>query len=64
MDSLAAENPNGLVYIFGGIAKLNSDWLHGEPIRSWLASRSGQSASLEWIRKEWMVGLVSYGGLF
>jgi hypothetical protein len=53
-----------LVYIYGGIAKLNSDWLHGEPIRSWLASRSGQSASLEWIRKEWMVGLVSYGGLF
>jgi vitamin K-dependent gamma-carboxylase len=27
----------GVVYFFGGVAKLNSDWLHGEPMRMWLA---------------------------
>ena len=25
---------------FGGIAKLNGDWLQGEPLRAWLASRT------------------------
>ena len=25
-----------LVYIFGGIAKLNYDWLHGHPVKEWL----------------------------
>src|SRR4030095_6617651 len=26
----------GIAYFFGGIAKLNSDWFHGEPMRTWL----------------------------
>lgn len=31
----------GLVYVFGGIAKLNSDWLlRAEPLSSWLARHS------------------------
>ncbi len=28
-----------IVYFYGGLAKLNDDWLRGEPIRTWLASR-------------------------
>ncbi len=27
-----------IVYFFGGLAKLNYDWLHGEPMRLWLAA--------------------------
>ncbi len=27
----------GVVYFYGGIAKLNWDWLHGEPMRTYLA---------------------------
>ena len=26
----------GIPYLYGGIAKLNSDWIHGEPMRTWL----------------------------
>lgn len=29
----------GVLYFYGGIAKLNSDWLHGEPMGIWLAAR-------------------------
>jgi len=25
-----------IVYFYGGLAKLNSDWLRGEPMRTWL----------------------------
>src|SRR5690606_24228417 len=27
----------GVAYFFGGVAKLSSDWLQGEPMRTWLA---------------------------
>lgn len=29
-----------LPYFFGGIAKLNSDWLHGYPMKNWLKSET------------------------
>src|SRR3972149_5069871 len=30
----------GIVYFYGGLAKLNFDWLHGEPMRIWLCTRA------------------------
>jgi len=27
----------GIPYFYGGLAKLNPDWLRGEPMRTWLA---------------------------
>ena len=30
----------GIVYFYAGLAKLNADWLQGEPMRGWLASRT------------------------
>jgi hypothetical protein len=30
----------GIVYFYGGVAKLNGDWLHGEPMRMWLLERT------------------------
>ncbi|GAB4438067.1 MAG: hypothetical protein OHK0015_31370 [Chloroflexi bacterium OHK40] len=30
----------GLVYFFGAVAKLNADWLAGEPLGEWLARRA------------------------
>ena len=31
----------GVVYVFGGLAKLNSDWLmHAEPLRIWLSANA------------------------
>lgn len=29
----------GVVFFYGGLAKLNADWLRGEPIATWLANR-------------------------
>jgi len=51
----------GIAYFFGGIAKLNHDWLHGEPIRGWLRNKS--IPFLGSLPYEWQVGFFSYGGL-
>jgi vitamin K-dependent gamma-carboxylase len=50
-----------IVYFYGGIAKLNSDWLRGEPVRTWLGWRAEDSPGL--LPIEWTVGLICYGGL-
>lgn len=53
----------GFVYLFGGIAKLNSDWLRGEPVRSWLARRADYPLVGPWLEQEAAVWLLAYGGL-
>ena len=53
----------GLVYFFGGIAKLNADWLQGEPMRMWLASRTDYPVVGPLFTHEWMVYAFTYGGL-
>jgi vitamin K-dependent gamma-carboxylase len=52
----------GLVYFFGGIAKLNGDWLRGEPIREWLQRRSSLPALGPLFEQDWTVWLFAYGG--
>ncbi|WP_197446482.1 HTTM domain-containing protein [Tautonia plasticadhaerens] len=53
----------GLVYFFGGVAKLNGDWLRGEPMRSWLAIHAGAPVVGPWLSERWVVLGFSYGGL-
>mgnify|MGYP000851166451 CR=1 FL=1 len=53
----------GLVYFFGGVAKLNGDWLQGEPMRMWLASRMDFPVIGQFFTQEWMVAIFTYGGL-
>ncbi|MDA0284442.1 MAG: HTTM domain-containing protein, partial [Planctomycetota bacterium] len=53
----------GIPYFFGGIAKLNYDWLHGQPARLWMARKSGIPIIGDVVTEEWFVGLVAYGGL-
>lgn len=53
----------GLVYFFGGIAKINGDWLQGEPMRMWLAERTDFPLIGQWFTEEWLVYLFAYGGL-
>ena len=53
----------GLVYFYGGIAKLNEDWLRGEPMRAWLAERTDFPFIGSLFTQEWMVYAFSYGGL-
>jgi vitamin K-dependent gamma-carboxylase len=50
-------------YTYGGIAKLNGDWLQGEPVRMWLADRAESSIIPTILTSEWTVYLISYGGL-
>jgi len=53
-----------IVYFFGGIAKLNSDWLRGEPMRMWLAQRTDFPLIGQFFTEEWLVVAFSYGGIF
>ena len=55
----------GIVYVFGGIAKINPDWAAGEPIRGWLRNRANTTPEFvsELLRSEAVTGLVAYGGL-
>jgi vitamin K-dependent gamma-carboxylase len=53
----------GIAYFYGGLAKLNGDWLRGEPMRSWLAQSTGFPVIGGLFTHEWMVYLFSYGGL-
>lgn len=50
-------------YFFGGIAKLNEDWLQGEPLRMWLGGRDHYAVIGTYFNEEWMVYFFSYGGL-
>ena len=53
----------GLVYVFGGIAKLNPDWLyHAQPLRIWLYN-SGELPIVGSLLKEaWVAYAMSWAG--
>src|SRR5258706_11432809 len=53
----------GLVYVFGGIAKLNLDWLRGQPMQMWLNDRSDLPLAGVFLTMPWIGLLFSYGGL-
>ncbi len=53
----------GIPYFYGGVAKLNGDWLRGEPLRMWLASRTSFPVIGQWFTEEWMVYLMNYGAV-
>jgi hypothetical protein len=52
-----------IVYFYGGLAKLNGDWLVGEPMRIWLAERADYPLLGPFFTTEWAVYFFSYGGL-
>jgi len=51
-----------LVYLFAGIAKLNADWLAGEPMRSWLKERGGYAVLGPLLASEPAAYFFSWGG--
>lgn len=53
----------GAAYFFGGIAKLNRDWLRCEPFRTWLSWRTDFPLLGEFFTDEWMVYCMNYGGM-
>jgi hypothetical protein len=53
----------GVVYFYGGIAKINQDWLIGMPLRLWLKNKSDIFLLGPLLAKDWMAYFMSYGGL-
>lgn len=50
-------------YFFGGIAKLNPDWLlDAQPMRLWLAERTDFPGIGRWFTEPWMAYVMSWGG--
>jgi hypothetical protein len=53
----------GVPYVFGGIAKINGDWLRGEPLRMWLAERTDVPVIGRFYTDEPMVLFMTYGSM-
>ena len=53
----------GIPYLFGGIAKLNPDWLAGEPMRMMLHQRASYPMVGPFFTEEWCVQFFVWGGL-
>lgn len=52
-----------VVFVYGGVAKMNADWLAGEPVRHWLARRSASSPLGALLANELVVMTVAWGGM-
>jgi len=52
-----------VVYIYGGIAKLNPDWLNGIPLKFWLKGKSDLFLIGPLVAQEWVAYFMSYAGV-
>lgn len=52
-----------LPYVFGGIAKLNGDWLHGQPMQVWMSRMTHLTDALPFFAERSTALVFSYGGL-
>lgn len=53
----------GITYFYGGIAKLNEDWLQGYPLSDWIAGESDIPLIGPYVHERWMGLFLSYSGL-
>lgn len=53
----------GAIYFFGGVAKINPDWMRGEPMRSWLLAKADSPIISLIVRNNLELALFSYGGM-
>ena len=54
----------GVPFFFGGIAKINPDWLAGQPLSIWLAHDTDFPIIGQYFTEHWMIIIMSYSGLF
>lgn len=54
----------GVVYIFGGLAKINADWLAGEPMTQWMALRADWPVIGSWLAMDGTGVVMAWAGLF
>jgi vitamin K-dependent gamma-carboxylase len=53
----------GVIYFFGGIAKINSDWLAGASVTEWMSRRTALPVVSWIVRHRLEVFVFAYGGL-
>ena len=53
----------GITYFYGGIAKLNEDWLQGYPLSDWISDDSDMFLIGPYVHERWMGLSLSYAGL-
>ena len=54
----------GVVYFYGGIAKINGDWLQAMPLKLWLKGKGDAFLIGPLLLTDWAPWFMSYGGLF
>jgi hypothetical protein len=58
-----AQGPDRHTLFFGGLAKINGDWLHGQPMGIGLTSQSEFPLIGRFLTQAWCAYLFSYGGM-
>lgn len=53
----------GITYFYGGIAKLNADWLRGYPLSDWIQDNTTTPIIGPYVHERWMGLFLSYSGL-
>lgn len=53
----------GVPYFYGGIAKLNIDWMQAQPMLSWLPGNNHFLIIGPYVDQPWLAWVISYGGL-
>ncbi len=54
----------GVVYFFGGIAKINPDWLRAMPLQIWLPAKANVFLIGDFLKAPASAYFMAYGGLF
>jgi hypothetical protein len=53
----------GVAYFYGGIAKMNSDWITGVPMYLMMSSRTDFPVVGQFFHETWMIYLYAWGGM-
>ncbi len=53
----------GIPFFYGGLAKINSDWLAGQPLQIWLSHDLDFPLIGQYFDQMWMIHIMSYSGL-
>lgn len=52
-----------IVYVYGGIAKVDADWLAGTPLSIWFAAKTAYPIIGPLYAEPWLPGVLAWGGL-
>jgi vitamin K-dependent gamma-carboxylase len=53
----------GVPYFFGGVAKINADWLQGQPLKIWLGRETDFPIIGSLFQYDWMIYFMAYSGM-